>query len=273
MARVTHVKRAQQRYETVPVIDPETGEQKKTPVMVTRGGERVQKTTKRGRPVFLRVTKEDRSKPKPNYKCGKCGVEIKPGDPYKHISPKSGPYGGRKLIRCGTCPTWHRWEYSSSLDARLEQISYDFDQAVDAAESTDDIQSALDDAAASIEELAGEKREGADNIESGFGHPTSQSEELAEMADNLEQWSSDVSSADIPEMTQCENCDDGQVDCDNCQGTGTITADDPADEDQDCEECDGGQLNCDTCDGTGEDIEAWRDQVRDEVTIVSEQPF
>ena len=33
MARVTHVKKAQQRYATVPVIDPETGEPKRTPVM------------------------------------------------------------------------------------------------------------------------------------------------------------------------------------------------------------------------------------------------
>lgn len=36
MARIAHVKAARQRYATVPVIDPETGEQKQTPVMVTR---------------------------------------------------------------------------------------------------------------------------------------------------------------------------------------------------------------------------------------------
>lgn len=36
MARITHVKAAQQRYAMVPVIDPDTGEQKKTPVMATR---------------------------------------------------------------------------------------------------------------------------------------------------------------------------------------------------------------------------------------------
>lgn len=75
MARVTYVKKAQQRYEMVPVIDPETGQQKVTPVM-GRNGE--QKTSKRG-PVFMRVTEADKSKPLPNLKCEKCGIEIKPG--------------------------------------------------------------------------------------------------------------------------------------------------------------------------------------------------
>lgn len=50
MPRVTHVKRAQQRYATKPVIDPATGEQKVTPVMNTRTGEQ-KRTGRRGRRV------------------------------------------------------------------------------------------------------------------------------------------------------------------------------------------------------------------------------
>jgi len=282
MARVTHVKKAQQRYKTVPVIDPETGQPKQTPVM--KNGE--QKKTKSGRLVFLRVTTEDRSKPKPNYTCDACRQEILPGTPYKHISPKSGPYGGRKLTRHEGCPTWQVWEYSSSLSARLAQISYDFSQAVDSAESPDDVQSALDDAGSAIEELAGEKREGAENIESGFGHSTYQSEELAELADNLESWASDVTSADIPELPDPEEryFIEGPDGTRHGDDVGYETEDDAKDaltgmledllEDSDATSEDDFEIVTDTLDEPSEEqIDEWRDQVRDEVTIVDEQPF
>src|SRR5207344_2672496 len=100
------------------------------------------------------------------------------------------------------------------------RISHDFNEAIDQAEGPDDVQSALDDAGSSIEEIAGQKKEGAENIESGFGHSTSQSEELEQMADDLESWASDVTSADIPEMVECEECTDGQKECDTCGGSG-----------------------------------------------------
>ena len=116
MAKITYVKAAQQRYEQVPVIDPETGQQKQTPVINQRTGQ--QKLTKRGTPVFLSLSVPDRTKPLPPRKCGKCHQEIAVGQPYKHISPRSGPYGGHTLYRCDTCPVWHVWEYSSSLSAR-----------------------------------------------------------------------------------------------------------------------------------------------------------
>lgn len=119
MARITYVKKAQQRFATVPVIDPKTGKQKQTPVMTTKevrqedgtyAKVQVQKTTKRGLPVFMKVTEADKSQPLPNRTCGKCGREIEVGQPCKHISPKSGPYGGRTLFRCDGCPNWHVWE-------------------------------------------------------------------------------------------------------------------------------------------------------------------
>jgi hypothetical protein len=79
MPRVTVVKHAQQRYETVPVLD-DRGQPKVVPVM--RNG--VQRTTKRGRPVTMRLTREDRTKPKPNLRCDfpACdkGGEIKPDE-------------------------------------------------------------------------------------------------------------------------------------------------------------------------------------------------
>jgi hypothetical protein len=268
MARITYVKAAQQRYETVPVIDPTTGKQKQTPVM--RNGE--QRTTKRGRPIFLSVTVSDKSKPLPNRNCGKCGNEIKVGDPYKHISPRSGPYGGRTLYRCSECPNWYVWEYSSSLSARLAEVSFNFNETLDSAESEDDVQTALNDAAEAVREIASEKEEGADNIESGFGHETQQSEELREIAEQLNSWADEIDSATIPDFPDPE-----EDECEECSGSGSIANPDWDDEVEDQEE----EIACDTCDGTGqftpdepnsEQIEAWRDEVRSDLSIVDESP-
>jgi hypothetical protein len=272
MARVTHVKKAQQRYETVPVIDPETQQPKKTPVM--RNGE--QRTTKRGKPIEMTVTVVDKTKPLAPYECDFCHQEIAVGTPYKHISPKSGPYGGTKRTRHEKCPTWQIWEYSSSLSARLAQISHDFWQQIDSAESTDDVQSVLDSAAEEITGLAEEKREGAGNIEEGFGHPTSASEELEQTADSLDEWADEITSQDIPEVTECEECSDGQKECDTCGGTGEVEEEIDGEDSthaEDCTNCNGtGQVECDTCGGTGEDLDTWRSELQDSLTLIDESP-
>lgn len=244
MARVTHVKKAEQRYRTVPVIDPATGEQKVVPVMRKDGV--TPKTTKKGREIVRRLTQADKTQPLPNRKCGKCGVEIEVGQPYKWIAPKSGPYGGRKLFRCGPCPVWHRWEYSSSLSARCEQIAHEAHEAFDVAQDEDDVQSVFNDAAEQIRELASEKNESAESIEEGFGHETYQSAELKEQAEALESWADEVEQVDLgvfpdPEEEECSECVDGKIeeegkpedeweDCEECSGSGQITPEDPTDE-------------------------------------------
>lgn len=300
MARVTHVKRAQQRFHTKPVIDPETGEQKKTPVMKKRWNELkeeyelVQKTTKRGKPVFMLVTEADKSRPKGNLHCDFPGCqvgpkpgEIVPGQAYKHITPKSGPYGGTQKNRHAEHPTWMVWEYSSSLSARLAEISHNFWSGQDSWETEDDVQSALDDAASEIESLAEEKRESASNIEEGFGHPTFASEELESLADELDNWASDVQGASIPDPADypCELCDgQGEKECDECGGEGEIdnpeevTGEGDSEENTldariKCEECDGaGTVDCDNCDESHTDLDAWREALTDELSIIDEAP-
>lgn len=275
MPRVTHVKKAQQRYETKPVIDPVTGEQKRTPVMVKNyDGQLVQKTTKRGREVFMLVTEPDKTKPKDNLRCDFSGCtkgnEIKPGEAYKHISPKSGPYGGRQLNRHEEHPTWNQWEYSSSMSARLAQIAHNFWEEIDSVASQDDVQSALDSAAEEIKSLAEEKRESASNIEDGFGHPTSASEELEQTADSLDEWADEVSGADIPELPEPE-----ETECEECGGTGEVDSDEVDANEEPI------QVDCEQCDGTGQytpeeptedQLDEWRDEVRDALTIVDESP-
>ena len=266
MARTTHVARAQQRYETVPVIDPETGQPKRTPVIRKDG---TPKKTKTGREIYMTVTKQDRDKPLPPYTCESCREPIEVGTPYKHITPKTGPSSGHKRTRHESCPSWQPWDLSDSLSAQLARIAYDYSQAVDSAESPDDIQSALDDAAGSVKEIAEQKTANAESIEGGFGHATSTSEELASIGEQLEEWAGEIESADIPEISDCTECTDGKVECPACEGTGKTTEA----LDTDCPDCSGdGEVECETCGGTGEDIDAWRDTVRDEVTIVDEVP-
>jgi hypothetical protein len=279
MARTTHVAKAQQRYETKPVLD-EDGQPKRTPVM--RDGE--QKKTKRGSLVFMTVTERDLTKPLDPYTCDACGKPIEIGTPYKHITPKSGPYGGHKRTRHESCPSWQVWEYSNSLSAQIARIEHDYDQAIDSAESPDDVQSALDDAASSVEEIAGEKRDGASNIEDGFGHPTSQSEELEQMADDLEGWAEEIKSADIPDLPEPEEryFIEGPDGTRHGDDVGYETEDDARDaltgmledliEGTETTE-DDFEFVPDTLDEPSEEqIDEWRDEVRNDITIVSECP-
>lgn len=270
MARITYVKHAQQRYATVPVLDPETGQQKRTPVMRTR---RVrnddgtttavaeQKVTKSGKPVFMAVTRADKTQPLPNRQCEKCRAEIKVGDPYKHITPKSGPYGGRTRYRCGACPGWRVWEYSNSLSARIEQITEEAADSVAAAEDADSVRAAFEEAAGAIRDLASEKEEAADNIVDGFGHDTYQSEELREQADTLNSWADDVEGADVPDDPEPE-----EDDCEECNGTGKADGDENDAED-DCEECDGsGRFTPD--EPTEQQWDDWRAEVEDAAGVL-----
>lgn len=249
MPKVTHVKKAQQRYATKPVIDPATGEQKKTPVM--RNG--VQRTTKKGKPVFLSITERDLTKPLEPYTCDACHKPIEIGTPYKHITPKSGPYGGRQRNRHESCPSWKQWEYSNSLSARTAQIEHEFSEAIDGVDDPSDVTSALEAAAESAREISTEKEEAASNIEEGFGHETEGSQELASIAEELENWASDIESAEVPDLPEPE-----EDECDECGGTGK----DIEDEEKDCEQCEGsGQFTPE--EPTDEQMDEWRSEVSD----------
>jgi hypothetical protein len=207
MARITHVKRAQQRYRTVPVLNDD-GTQRTVPVMRANG---TQKTTKHGRPVVMRVTREDRSQPLPPYTCDHCRQPIEVGTPYKHISPKSGPYGGRTLRRHAGCPTWQVWDYSSSTGARLAQIAYEAHAADEA--DPESVAQALRDAAQAATDLADEKEESGQNIEDGFQHETEQSMALKDLAEELRNWAQELEDA----ADEAEGLD---TECGTCGGTG-----------------------------------------------------
>lgn len=254
MARITHVKKAQQRYETVAVLD-ENGQPKRTPVM-TASGE--QKVSRRG-PVFMTVTANVIDRPKPPYMCDFCGKPIEIGTAYKHITPKSGPYGGSKRTRHEEHPDWQVWEYSSSLSARIAQIVAEAEQGLDNVESADDVSSIIEEAKDAIMELSSEKQEGSENIESGFGHETEQSQELASLAEELSSWADEgdnIEVEDAPDEDQEE-----EVDCDVCDGEGEVDNEDGT-ETIPCTECDGtGQVPNDEYDTDGVSFEEWKDNL------------
>lgn len=281
MARVTHVKKAQQRYETKPVLDDNGNPVK---IALTKADGSPKMTSSKGgkrtpRPVFITKTVADKSRPKPNLRCDfpGCDVdgrEILPGTPYKWIKPKSGPYGGRMMARHAQHPTWQVWDYSSSLSAQVARIEHDAD--LSGVETVEDAEAVAQEAAEAIRELAEQKRESAGNIEDGFGHATYQSEELEQQADDLDSWADEVEAIDFPDQDDYRSED--EVDCDECQGTGQVDNPDPEtyDQSQDPEFTYEDEVDCDNCGGTGQvededpdvDLDEWREAAQDALAEV-----
>jgi len=289
MPRVNHVKKAQQRYKTVPVLDADGNP-------TYRVLQRARPTKRGATETRQRVTVADKTQPLAPLRCDFPGCHtgsIEVGEAYKWIKPKSGPYGGSQRNRHEAHPSWHPWEYSSSLSARTAQISHEAWETFNAAEfeTDDDVKSVLSDVAEQIRELAEEKREGAQNIEDGFGHPTSQSEELEGIADELDTWADDVENVDVPELpepdqvdcAECEGEGSTEAGCDDCQATGVIENTE-GEVTGECSTCGGvGQIvtECATCEGSGqvdgeepteEQMEAWNDEVQEAFSVVDECP-
>lgn len=201
MPSITHVKRAQPRYEMKPVLDDD-GNPKRVPVM--KNGK--QQTTKHGKAVTMALTVRDTDRPKPLLKCGACHQPIELGTPYKHMTVKS-TYGGTRYNRHESCPDWQPWEYSNALWAQVARIQADGHAAIDEAEITseDDVEGILESVADDAQSLADEKNEAADSLEEGFGHETYQSEEIRGNAEALEEWAEAMRSVEVPSMPDPES--------------------------------------------------------------------
>lgn len=260
MARIYFVKRAQQRYATLPVIDEETGQQKKVPL--TRNGKQL--VNKSGSPRFLRLTVRDLTRPLPMPRCDypECpDREIKPGTPYRYVDLK---VGGTKY-RHAEHPSWQPWDLSGAMWAQIAQLVDGAERELDGLgdfEDASDVKAVLEAAAEEARGLAEQRTEAADNMEDGFGHETEQSATLREHADNIESWADELeqwtpdeedppSEDDFGEQ-DCDTCGgSGETDCDTCNGSGEV---EPADGegDEECPDCEGsGKTDCDACDGTG----------------------
>lgn len=289
MPKIVHVAKAQQRYATVAVLNDD-GTPQQSPVC--HAGTFVQKTTKRGTPVFRTVTAPDKTQPLPLHECDfkNCPEPtIDVGTSYKHRTVKTGPTSSRTYTRHESCPDWNTWDYSNSLSARVAHIVFDAQSEIAAATETGEVESALASAAEEVREIAEEKRAAAANMEEGFGGATTQSEELAEQADALEEWADALAAADIPDKTECPECDgDGETDCvvceslateecPDCNGDGKIDGEEcetcTGDGTVDCSECDGtGSTSCESCED-GYDFDTWREAADEAAAVLDEAPF
>jgi hypothetical protein len=251
MPRIHVVKKAQARYEMTVKRNPD-GSPVKVPVMTKRRDEQgnlIQKTKKGGALVFRTISEPDKSKPKPNRKCDKCGKEIDVGMPYQWTEIKM-TYGGMKKVRCMDCPPWKQSELTTS---KMSGVYAAQEEAEDTDVSTiEDLEALCESVAEQIEAVGDEYEESGQNMEDGFEHATSMSDELKERGESLKSWAEDIRALDFDEVPDCDECAGvGTVECTNCEGNGVVQSESGG-ETEDCPDCEGnGTVNCEACDGEG----------------------
>lgn len=299
MARVTHVKSARQRYAMVPDLDAE-GNQKVVPVLRKDGTPKMTraKNGREARPVTRRLTVVDRSKPLGNLRCDFPGCEVGPvpgeivvGASYKHITPRSGPYGGTQKNRHAEHPSWQVWDYSYSVAAQAARLQHDMHQSIDSwtPESTDDFDGLRDELVGMAEEFQSEREDSLENMPEQL-QDGSQAQENVERA---EEWVTALQDAEAPDDS------DALEDCNTCDGSGEVDGEDEywvvkadgsedgpfeteqealdaAEGDDEVEEREGETVECDECDGGKADVltEYWIEEARDALrTAVDEAGF
>ena len=126
--------------------------------------------------------------------CGRCTKPIAAGDEYLWFQHAF----SSKVIRClQHYPRQSELTTSDKL-ARLFSIQEGFDDLLKEllkATNADEVVSFLESAEDEAREVGGEYNESADNIEEGFGHETSMSEEIRGKGDSCETWANALSTA------------------------------------------------------------------------------
>jgi chromosome segregation ATPase len=123
-----------------------------------------------------------------------CGIEVKKGEGYYHAASFRGP----KIVRHHRCGAFRQSQLTGN--DKLSTLYSSFEDVQDwiAACNEFDIdgaKEAMEACASEIENVAEMYRESQSNMEDGFQHATSQSDELGDNADQLEDFAGDVRSA------------------------------------------------------------------------------
>lgn len=210
-----------------------------------------------------------------NLRCERCQKPIKPGDGYRWWANKMRHMRGSvRRIRCmdSTC-TPRPSEMKPGRTGQIMRIGEDFEEAMNVNETwteASDFTSLAESTAEQMREIGQELADGADNLEEGFGHETSQSAELRERAERINSAADELEQVDIPEPDdhECEHCDGGTVEwdegdeaeCLDCGATVTIRDSDGV---YTCEKCGHDAAieprACEECGATGRDLNAWRE--------------
>ena len=205
VARIHYVKHARKNYRRVQKRDDE-GNPVVVPVTSKRTGQ--QKTGRGGRPMTKRVTIIDRSQPLPNDKCRSCGVEIKPGDPYRWYTIGFRSHYKTTLCMKSTCTPRPSQLESSSTASTIMAAQEDASDSLDGLDpdgaTTSDVEEIVHQVGEAFREVADQLNE-AD--EAFGGHQATEHYERAQTAessaDELEGWS--TSSDEEPDFESCEN--------------------------------------------------------------------
>ncbi len=168
-------------------------------------------------PRITTVTKARKSQ----GRCSTCGTEIEAGESYKHASKRTSPYSSFRIVWCANCRP-KASQLASGHTADLHGVMEGAEADLGASDlHPEGVRDALTSAAEGIKGIAEEYTEGAQNIVEGFGHPTSQSEdmdskaqELTDFGDTLENVANDLQSLtnEYDELqTELSNIDDSEV--------------------------------------------------------------
>lgn len=149
----------------------------------------------------LTIIKSAKAVPVPR-KCRRCGHEIQPGESYKHAKPR---YGGARYW-CHKCTPRPSDLASNDREATVLAAMEGVEDQIDATDKSNlaDLVTTLQSAAEEIRGVGEEYQESAQNIEEGFGHSTSQSEEIADKASQIEDLASELENA-ASEIEDLEN--------------------------------------------------------------------
>jgi len=155
----------------------------------------------------MRVTIVKAAKKATRERCLQCGFAINIGQGYQWVKPR---YGGRKVLHT-TC---RRFKGSETIsNDKLSTLAAYIEDAEDELNELDldEASSFLQMVADNIREVAEMYSDAKDAIEDGFGHETSQSEEMGDYADQLEEFASDVEGTDIDEWDESAYEDEWQA--------------------------------------------------------------
>lgn len=172
--------------------------------------------------------------------CEKCGTELPAGSSYIHF--KVGFRSRFKRVRC-TSPACYpkQSELTASRMADAYAAQEAAHEAIDLADSIEDVQLALNECASAAGEVA-----------SGYEDTISETpmleDQLREKVDALEAWQQELENVDMPEAD-----DEDEETCEHCEGTGVCDAEAMAETDGDkCAEGHGcTSEQCGNCGGAG----------------------
>lgn len=133
----------------------------------------------------IAIVKSVKKARKDQGECGGCGEPIKAGDAYRWWTV--GFRSRYKNKRCAKCPLPPPSARESNPKISTVMAAQEaFGAAMGAAGDRDGFVSALTDYAEGIRDAASQWNESADEMESGFGHETEQSNEQRERGENAE---------------------------------------------------------------------------------------